>query len=85
MGKEKPVWVRLIREGFLEEVKLDGEEGRGFGSAKKTREKGKKEEQSMEATMASGGQTMQQSFLNLPLPRLRQTLLINHGAYRAQA
>lgn len=38
MIKEISVWIRLNREGSPEEVKLDREEGRGFGSAKKTRE-----------------------------------------------
>lgn len=40
VNKEKSVWISFIREGFLEEVKLklDGEEGREFGSAEKIRE-----------------------------------------------
>ena len=57
MSKEKSVWIRFIRESFLEvlKLKLDGEEGRGFGSAEKTREvvleKKNKGEQGMEAKM----------------------------------
>lgn len=40
VSKQKSVWIRCIREGFLKEgeFKLDGEEERGFGSAEKTRE-----------------------------------------------
>lgn len=40
MSKEKLVWIRFIRESFLEvlKFKLDGEEGRGFGLVEKIRE-----------------------------------------------
>ena len=40
MSMEETVWIRFLREGFLEEMKLklDREEGRRFGSAEKARE-----------------------------------------------
>ena len=39
MSKEETVWIRFLKEGFLEEMKLklDREEGGRLGSAEKAR------------------------------------------------